>query len=47
MSVFRVDGRPPAGFVLGYGAIETARITEGLRRLRRCFDERVPRRKAA
>jgi len=27
-----------AGLVLGYGAIATARIAEGLRRLRRCFD---------
>jgi GntR family transcriptional regulator/MocR family aminotransferase len=43
----RVDRKPPAGFVLGYGAIETSRIAEGLRRLRGCFDERVPRRKAA
>lgn len=47
MSPCRVDRKPPAGFVLGYGAIETARIAEGLRRLRRCFDERVPRREAA
>ncbi|KRR07449.1 PLP-dependent aminotransferase family protein [Bradyrhizobium valentinum] len=47
MSPCRVDGKPPAGFVLGYGAIETARIAEGLKRLRRCFDERVPRREAA
>jgi len=29
-------GQP--GLVLGYGAIPTARIEEGLRRLRRCFD---------
>jgi GntR family transcriptional regulator/MocR family aminotransferase len=47
MSRNRVDRKPPAGLVLGYGAIETARIAEGLRRLRRCFDERVPRREAA
>jgi GntR family transcriptional regulator/MocR family aminotransferase len=38
---FRV-GEPQAGFMLGYGAIETAQIAEGLRRLRRCFDECVP-----
>ncbi|UPJ53609.1 PLP-dependent aminotransferase family protein [Bradyrhizobium sp. 200] len=44
MSRSRVDRRPPAGLVLGYGAIETARIAEGLRRLRRCFDERMSRR---
>jgi GntR family transcriptional regulator/MocR family aminotransferase len=45
MSRNRVDRKPPAGIVMGYGAIETARIAEGLRRLRRCFDERVPRRR--
>jgi GntR family transcriptional regulator/MocR family aminotransferase len=39
---FRVKGEPQAGFMLGYGAIETAQIAEGLRRLRRCFDECVP-----
>jgi GntR family transcriptional regulator / MocR family aminotransferase len=44
---FPLEGEPPAGIILGYGAIETARIAEGLRRLRRCFDERVSRRKAA
>jgi GntR family transcriptional regulator / MocR family aminotransferase len=44
MSPCRVDRKPPAGLVLGYGAIETARIAEGLRRLRRCFDERMSRR---
>jgi GntR family transcriptional regulator/MocR family aminotransferase len=43
MSSMQVSGRPQAGIVLGYGAIETARIAEGLRRLRRCFDECVPR----
>jgi GntR family transcriptional regulator/MocR family aminotransferase len=31
--------RPRAGLVLGYGAIPTDRIDEGLRRLRRCFDD--------
>jgi GntR family transcriptional regulator/MocR family aminotransferase len=45
MSRNQVDRKPPAGLVLGYGAIETTRIAEGLRRLRRCFDERVPRRR--
>ena len=44
MSPCRVDRKPPAGLVLGYGAIETVRIAEGLRRLRRCFDERMSRR---
>jgi GntR family transcriptional regulator / MocR family aminotransferase len=44
MASFRVGGRPQAVIVLGYGAIDKARIAEGLRRLRRCFDERVPRR---
>jgi GntR family transcriptional regulator / MocR family aminotransferase len=39
LSAFVVDGKPPAGIVLGYGAIETGRISEGLRRLRRSFDE--------
>ena len=47
MSPCRVDRKPPAGLVLGYGAIETARIAEGLRRLRRCFDERMSRRPKA
>jgi len=47
MSSCRVDRKPPAGLVLGYGAIETARIAEGLRRLRRCFDERMSRRQKA
>jgi GntR family transcriptional regulator/MocR family aminotransferase len=41
---FRVEGEPQAGIMLGYGAIETAQIAEGLSRLRRCFDECVPRR---
>jgi len=44
---FRVEGEPQAGIMLGYGAIETARIAEGLRRLRRCFDERATRRPEA
>jgi DNA-binding transcriptional MocR family regulator len=34
------DAGPPSqpGFALGYGAIGTDRIEEGLARLRRCFD---------
>ena len=40
---FRVE-EEPQGIMLGYGAIETAQITEGLRLLRGCFDERVRRR---
>jgi GntR family transcriptional regulator/MocR family aminotransferase len=44
VQTFRVEGDSPAGFMLGYGAIETSQITEGLRRLRRCFDECLPRR---
>ena len=34
------DVGPPSqpGQVFGYGAVPTARIEEGLRRLRRCFD---------
>jgi GntR family transcriptional regulator / MocR family aminotransferase len=34
------DAGPPSqpGLVLAYAAIPTARIEEGLRRLRRCFD---------
>jgi GntR family transcriptional regulator/MocR family aminotransferase len=41
---FPLEGEPRVGIMLGYGAIETARIAEGLRRLRRCFDERMSRR---
>ena len=37
---FAVKAPPRAGIVLGYGAIATAEIQEGLRRLRRCFDDR-------
>ena len=35
---FAIDRRPQAGLLLGYGAIPTSRIEEGLRRLRACFD---------
>jgi GntR family transcriptional regulator / MocR family aminotransferase len=44
---FPLEGESQAGIMLGYGAIETARIAEGLRRLRRCFDERMSRRAKA
>ena len=43
---FRV-GEEPQGIMLGYGAIETAQIAEGLRRLRSCFEECVSRRPKA
>jgi GntR family transcriptional regulator / MocR family aminotransferase len=42
VSAFSVNSKPQAGVVLGFGAIETAQIPEGLRRLRRCFDEIQP-----
>jgi GntR family transcriptional regulator / MocR family aminotransferase len=35
---FAIDRRPLAGLLLGYGALPTSRIEEGLRRLRACFD---------
>ena len=38
LSVFAVSGNPRAGIVLGYGAIPAEKIPEGLRRLRRCFE---------
>jgi len=37
LSVYYAGGRKRAGLVLGYGAIATAEIDEGLRRLRQCF----------
>ena len=37
LSQFGVDAQAEAGIVLGYGAIATEDIAEGLRRLRRCF----------
>jgi GntR family transcriptional regulator / MocR family aminotransferase len=43
---FPLEGKQ-AGIMLGYGAIETAQIAEGLRRLRSCFDERLSRRSKA
>ena len=39
LSMFAVTATPRAGLVLGYGAIPTAQIEEGLRLLRACFDE--------
>ena len=38
LSRFGVDSPARPGLVLGYGAIPTARIEAGLRRLRACFD---------
>jgi GntR family transcriptional regulator/MocR family aminotransferase len=38
LSRYAVDGRARPGLVLGYGAIPTAHIEEGLRRLRCCFE---------
>jgi GntR family transcriptional regulator / MocR family aminotransferase len=39
-SSFAVTGSARAGIILGYGAITVEKIPEGLRRLRRCFDNR-------
>jgi GntR family transcriptional regulator/MocR family aminotransferase len=38
LSRFAVSGTPRAGLMLGYGAIPTADIEEGMRLLRTCFD---------
>jgi GntR family transcriptional regulator/MocR family aminotransferase len=38
LSSFGMSGYAQAGVVLGYGAIATGQIQEGLRRLRKCFD---------
>ena len=38
LSAYAVDTRPSPGLMLGYGAIQTDRIADGLRRLRRCLD---------
>ena len=38
LSQFAVDAIPRAGIMLGYGAIPTAHIEEGMRLLRACFD---------
>jgi GntR family transcriptional regulator/MocR family aminotransferase len=37
LSKFGVDSPGPPGLLLGYGAIPTARIEDGLRRLRSCL----------
>jgi GntR family transcriptional regulator/MocR family aminotransferase len=39
LSSFALNANPPAGLMLGYGAISAARIEEGLRLLRACFDD--------
>jgi GntR family transcriptional regulator / MocR family aminotransferase len=39
LSMYGVDTPARPGLVLGYGAIPTERLDEGLRRLRRCFDD--------
>ncbi|MBR0822821.1 PLP-dependent aminotransferase family protein [Bradyrhizobium liaoningense] len=44
---FPLEGKPQAGIMLGYGGIETTRIAEGMKRLRRCFDEHMARRRKA
>jgi GntR family transcriptional regulator/MocR family aminotransferase len=42
---FSESRTPPVGVILGYGAIETIQIAEGLRRLHKCFvDEELARR---
>ena len=41
LSIFAVDAVPPAGIMLGYGAIPTDRIEEGVRLLRACFDSEL------
>ena len=40
LASYAVASQPRAGLLLGYGAIATERIEEGLRRLRQCFDDR-------
>jgi GntR family transcriptional regulator / MocR family aminotransferase len=39
LSRFAVDATKRSGLLVGYGAIATPDIQEGLRRLRECFDE--------
>jgi GntR family transcriptional regulator/MocR family aminotransferase len=39
LSLFAMSKSPQAGIMLGYGAIPTARVEEGLCLLRACFDE--------
>lgn len=38
LTQFAFEADPMAGLVLGYGAIATSRIAEGMRRLRRCIE---------
>jgi GntR family transcriptional regulator / MocR family aminotransferase len=38
VSEFAVTGPPRQGLMIGYGAVPTGRIPEGLARLRQCFD---------
>ncbi len=38
LSAFGMGGPAQAGIMLGYGAIATGQMQEGLRRLRKCFD---------
>jgi GntR family transcriptional regulator/MocR family aminotransferase len=39
LSLYAVDTPPQPGLVFAYGAIPTSRISEGMARLRRCFDD--------
>jgi GntR family transcriptional regulator/MocR family aminotransferase len=39
LSMYGVDRPTRPGLVVGYGAIPTERLDEGLRRLRRCFPD--------
>jgi GntR family transcriptional regulator/MocR family aminotransferase len=41
LSMYGVSGPARPGLVVGYGAIPTERIDEGLRRLRRCLDAQL------
>jgi GntR family transcriptional regulator/MocR family aminotransferase len=43
LSSLSIDGKQRVGVVLGYGAIQTDQIGEGLRRLKASFDEIAPR----
>ena len=45
LAMFRAGKSARAGLVLGYGAIPTNRVAEGLSRVRRLFDERSRRRR--
>jgi GntR family transcriptional regulator / MocR family aminotransferase len=41
LAMYGAGGPVQPGLVVGYGAIPTTRIDEGLRRLRQCFQERA------